>query len=530
MKTIINAFAKTTTTLTIVAAVFFTTIAAAQPGALDGDFDGDGKLVISIPGNNNASANAVTVQPDGKIVAAGYIIDTANIGGAAIWRFFPDGSPDPSFGNGGKVTTAFGGTQDAANDVILQPDGKILITGYTKSQSNQILDFFVGRYLPNGSLDTSFSFDGKVITDMNQGDNATDILLQPDGKILIAGTTWPSNQAMAVLRYNTDGSLDNTFGTNGKLSFNFGNSTEGYALALQPDGKILVGGAAISGPGFVFALARLNPDGSFDTSFSFDGKVTTNFSSNTDVIFSLHVLSNGNILASGYSYDGFKTDMAVACYLPDGTLNTAFGSNGKVLVGATAEDGAVRSMVVQPDGKILLAGNASVNVNYDFAVVRLTAAGTRDSTFGNNGVVTTPIGNSTDLCFGVAMQPDGKILLAGQSYGYNFSQLQSMVIVRYLSGLNLGIAHFKRNAQVLVYPNPISNRANLEYELTQNETLTLQLFDMKGTLLNTYFTDKEHTAGRHTETIFLSNGLSSGQYILQLTAPAGNISVQLTVN
>src|SRR6476659_154052 len=238
--------------------VVFSPAAQAAPGDLDPTFSGDGKQTTDF-GFGSGSAEATVRQPDGKIVVAG-----STPGGDyrfALARYNPDGSLDTSFSSDGKQTTDLGGF-DQANGVALQADGKIVVVGFTGGG-----DFALARYNSNGSLDTSFSGDGMQTTDFGGNDQAKAVAVQGDGKIVVAGNGGPGG---AVARYNPNGSLDTSFSGDGKQTTNFLSAS---GIALQGDGKIAVVGSS----GNDFGLARYNANGSLDTSFSGDGKQTTDF-------------------------------------------------------------------------------------------------------------------------------------------------------------------------------------------------------------------------------------------------------------
>jgi len=231
-------------------------------------------------------------------------------------------TPIFAIGNG-TVATSFGSYEDSGKSVILQPDGKILVAGYSY---HDILnsDFALARYNPNGSLDTSFDIDGKLITAF--GGQGLSIALQTDGKVLVSGFSYNSylsgNADFALARYNIDGSLDTTFSGDGKLTTNFGvgfNVSTG--VTLQSDGKILVVGT--SGSGSAFALARYNLDGNLDTSFDGDGMLTTGLGSNASAS-SVVLQSDGKILVAGTvgsNNSDIALDSVVTRYLPTRRCN-----------------------------------------------------------------------------------------------------------------------------------------------------------------------------------------------------------------
>ncbi len=263
-------------------------------GSLDPTFDNDGSLTTDF-GTTNDQAFAVAVQPDGKIVVAG----RAFIGGTtdfALARYNPDGSLDTSFDTDGKVTTDFLANNDIAQAVALQPDGKIVVAGFARVPGNRD-NFALARYNPNGSLDTSFETDGKVIPTFGSSDEeAFAVAVQADGKIVAAGID--SNADFALVRLNQDGTLDTSFDTDGKVMTAFGSGGgEARAIALQADGKIVVAGFTALNI-IDFALARYNPNGSLDTSFDIDGKVTYN-SGATDLPYGVAVQPDGKIVVAG---------------------------------------------------------------------------------------------------------------------------------------------------------------------------------------------------------------------------------------
>ncbi|MEH1949260.1 MAG: putative Ig domain-containing protein, partial [Nostoc sp.] len=306
------------------------------PVVLDDSFDSDGKVTTDIGTNTTDIAYSIALQDDGKILVAG--VSNNNF---AVVRYESNGSLDTSFGTAGKVTTNLGST-DIAYSIALQDDGKILVAGVSSS------NFAVLRYDSNGSLDTSFGTAGKVINNLGSSDIAYSVALQGDGKILLAGV---SNSNFAVLRYNSNGSLDNSFGTAGKVITNLGSTDIARSIALQDDGKILVAGVSNNN----FAVVRYNSNGSLDTSFGTTGTVTTNLGS-TDIAYSIALQDDGKILLVGVSNNNF----AVVRYDSNGSLDTSLGTTGKVITNLGGTDIAY-SVSVQANGKIIVAGSSSNN-------------------------------------------------------------------------------------------------------------------------------------------------------------------------
>lgn len=373
----------------------------------------DAKWTIDF--SSSEGANAVAVQTDGKIVAAGGVavvgIDNHSSNyDFAVFRYNADGSLDTSFDADGKVTTPISNdfnNYDYAYSVAIQPDGKIIAAGTSVGLSTS--GFALVRYNTDGSLDGSFGAGGKVITAGYSGIN--EIALQADGKIVAVGLY--DYYSFAIARYNPTGALDTSFGTGGIVTTVFGGNAQqvAYSVAVQADGKIVVAGDA----GYCdfnencfsnFALARFDPDGSLDTSFGAD------FGGDSEFATSVVVQTDGKIVAAGYADFG-GGGFVVARYNPTGALDTSFDGDGKVTINFGSSPSSV---VLQSDGKIIVSGYV-LGAIYDFALVRLNANGSLDTSFDGDGKVTTDFG-SADIASDIAVQADGKIVAAGSGSDY----------------------------------------------------------------------------------------------------------------
>ena len=327
------------------------------------------------------------------------------------------GDLDNTFDGDGKVTTAVGSSLDAAHSVAMQSDGKIVVAGYSDNGSN--IDFALMRYNSNGSLDTTFDGDGKVTTAVGSShDAAHSVAIQSDGKIVVAGySDNGSNYEFSLTRYNSNGSLDTTFDGDGKVTTDFGSSDTAYSVAIQSDGKIVVAGYSWNGSNWDCALTRYNSNGSLDTTFDGDGKVTTDFGNSDDFAYSAAVQSDGKILVAGESFNGSNRDFALMRYNSNGSLDTTFDGDGKVTTDFGNSNDFANSVAIQSNGKILVAGQSFNDNNWDFTLTRYNSNGSLDTTFDSDGKVTTDFGNSDDDgAFSVAIQSDGKIVVAGYSY------------------------------------------------------------------------------------------------------------------
>jgi uncharacterized delta-60 repeat protein len=289
----------------------------------------------------------------------------------------PQGSMDTSFGNSGNVTTDFGGGEDNARGIAIQPDGKLVTAGSAEDRSGPgwANDFALARYNTDGSLDTSFDGDGKVTTDFaGWSDEAYAVALHEDGKIVAAGSAWDGTTVdVALARYNSDGSLDASLDGDGKVftDFDSGWWDVAYDVALHEDGKIIAVGTTYYGD---FALARYNTDGSLDTSFDGDGKITTDFDSGlADYANAVAVQQDGKIVAAGYTWNDTTgmSDQALARYNSDGSFDTKFNRGSGKVSTALGHGASIEDLAIQQDGKIVSAGRRINDATYyDFSLVR----------------------------------------------------------------------------------------------------------------------------------------------------------------
>jgi len=346
------------------------------------------------------------------------------------------GTLDPTFGTGGTVRTDFAGNIDQANAVAIQPNGQIIAAGSSFSNSKTVEDFIVARYNANGSLDKRFGKNGKITTDFFRNvDSISAVAIQPDGGIVVAGFaqlggSGGTPRVFALARYRNDGSPDTSFGNGGALTTSFGgNFAAASALMLQPDGKIVVAGTvdfnpALPGSGLDFALARYNSNGTLDGSFGAGGKVVFDFFGSFDQANSAVLQPDGKIIVVGSaSYDSANRDIgfALARFNTDGGIDFGFGVGGKQITDFFGAGAKANGVVLQPDGKFVVAGTASDSatrpVATDIAVARYNSDGSLDSAFGTGGETAIPFPDSaTEQGNAVAVLPDGKIIVAGTAF------------------------------------------------------------------------------------------------------------------
>ncbi len=355
----------------------FAAVRVIADGTLDGTFGNGGRVTVNFnPGADNTTqdlANAVAIQADGKIVLAGSTTQPGNDAFAAA-RLNPDGSLDTTFGTGGRVIVNLSAFGDEASGVALQADGKIVLAG--TSDINNSSDFAVIRLNANGSPDGTFGLFGAGIKIHTFGgtDFGRAVALQADGKIVVAGFTDQVNPGggaydFAVLRLNSNGTEDGTFGPNGERKVSVGDDDEANAVVIQADGKIAVGGFIL--PSGDYALIRLNTDGTLDATFGTGGKRTKALSGQSS---DLALQADGKILQSGFTSTPSKIDFAVIRYNANGTDDTTFGTNGLVTVDFNGRaDGADGGVAIDAKGRIVLAGASRPDPFSipDFAVARV---------------------------------------------------------------------------------------------------------------------------------------------------------------
>jgi uncharacterized delta-60 repeat protein len=369
-------------------------------------------------GAGDAYATAVKFQPDGKALAAGYWSTPNGDHDIGIARYLPDGSLDPDFGLGGKVTTGSSpGSAEAAFALALQPDGRILVSGDRCIAGT--CEFLLLRYLADGSPDLSFGVNGIVTTPIGSagGGSAADIAVQADGRIVAAGNARGVDYDFAVARYESDGTLDVTFGTGGKVttSVDDGEDTAQGLTIDEASGTITLAGYACNGPacpGSMMALVRYRSDGSLDPSFGTGGIVTTAIGSDAGAA-GVTLLPGGRTVVVGTALNEATYDLALVGYRSDGGLDLGFGG-GTVTSGFTTED-IPYAVGIQEDGKILVAGTGTNPGSPVVEVARYEADGTIDSTFGAGGVTMTTLVSAPDSSLGLVLQPDGKAVVAGSS-------------------------------------------------------------------------------------------------------------------
>ncbi len=305
-----------------------------------------------------------------------------------------------------------------------------MVGGVTDASGSR--DFALARYRPDGSLDPVFGQGGRLIAKLRpmSADTVYGLALQPDGKILAGGTTFPDrlvlrpNADFILARFTPEGAPDIAFGVGGAVTTDFGGESwdDARALALQPDGSVVLGGStnAGSGPGVLFGadqlgLARYTPQGMLDRTFGDGGMVTVDGGSMVEAVRALALKPDGAIVAAGFVNGEHRGDLLLARFTHYGGLDFTFGSGGLTITDLGSGSERLEGVAIQPDGWIVAAGQVAVDRHADFAVVRYDPGGRLDPSFGRDGLATFDFGGREDRTHGLALQPDGGIVAVGQS-------------------------------------------------------------------------------------------------------------------
>jgi len=498
-------------------------LAIGQSGSLDPTFGNMGYVITELENNYNR-IHSTAIQNDGKIITVGSTQQWAYNdfeADFAIVRYHIDGAIDLDFGNNGIVLTDLNNfSSDVATDVAIQEDGKIVVSGLSHL-GNIFEDYSMAtvRYNSDGTLDESFGSSGIVLSPINSEDDysyAVSQVIQPDGKILVTGSTINLiYDVFLTIRYNSNGTLDSSFGSNGKVETSLGESfnSNPNAIAIQSDGKILIGGVAVGPTSYPtwadFGLIRLEPDGSLDTNFGNNGIVITPLVSgfNVEYIEDLAIQNDGKIIAIGNTDEFEQQRIGVVRYNIDGSLDDNFGTSGVVLTQINSSNTQGQTVALTDNENIIVGGYTGDDENeiIDIALVQYSPIGNLDNDFGDEGIVITDI-NTIDVIADLNIQADGKILASGftgDSDQFDFLALRYMVNIT-------GLAPLYEYNFVKVFPNPVTDVLNVEIPKIIADNFIISILNLYGKKVWEESID-------HSELVCINiSGLKTGLYILQL--------------
>ena len=509
--------------------LFFTVLAAssayAQSGALDPSFN-NGGWVIEAQGNNSIYATAMAVRPNGNIVVAG----TYSTGFNETDKQMACMELSPA---GETLSLNYYGTADRndfATAVAIQSDGKVVLAGFaTPVVGAAIPDIELIRINEDGTLDESFGTGGFVLTDFAEpgipfmfSEVANAVSVRPDGKILVVGSG-VSLDRMVLAQYLPNGDLDaDGFGTGGYTYANIeGQVAEGLGMKVLADGRILaVGYTNDPNFGWLPLLGRFTANGTLDATFGNEGFADGN--GTLGILYSVDVQSDGRIVVGNKGSSG----MEALRFSSEGAFDQTFGLLGVVGTSIFEPNTGVSHptiAMVQPDDHFVLAGTNGLG---RFVALRYNPNGSPDASFGVSGTSTQGVGNGAALC--AALQSDGRILLGG--FFRNSSSIRDMHVCRLANDLNVSVADMETGStSILLFPNPVPDHAALSYSLGRTATVSMQLFDAKGSLVRTILTGVERHAGSNSEALDLS-GLPAGQYFLGFNVDERPVQVRFILH
>lgn len=388
--------------------------------AAAGDLDPTFGLVVTDFGSEE-DAGEFAILPDGKLLVVGA---AGSVRGFLV-RYNSDGSLDQTFGDNGRTHSQLQGCVSTEyNELAIQSDQKIVVAGVVLCESARSNDVVLARHNEDGSLDRSFGNDGWVVTDLaGSHDRVGELAILPDGKLLVVGTAHSGeHNRVALARYNSDGSPDMTFDGDGRAfagvdGYQYSN---GEALALQPDGKLITAGWVSDENPRGFLLARFNGDGTLDTTFGTGGVTVVDFGGAGGSAWSIAIQADGTIIAAGNKNSPDGPDFALARFDAEGRLDPSFGDAGTVTTNIELGD-TIFDLTIQPDGKLVVAGSTGYS-GYHYTgrsatVARYTADGLLDPTFGQAGIRVLEIPNKEyALALDANLQPDGKLVVGGGAW------------------------------------------------------------------------------------------------------------------
>lgn len=494
-----------TQTLAIALSIFTLTVKAQTTS--DPSFGNNGVVITPIQLGDDV-ANDIIRQPDGKLIVTGNGIIQSHHQ-FMILRYQANGIIDSTFGVNGKATATIGVVHNYAKAAVLQSDGKIVVAGYF--DNNFYNDAVIIRFNSNGTVDQSFGTNGMIqFIANNQFDEFHDIAIQPDGKIVAVGRSFANNTYnFFTVRLLTNGTLDPNFGTGGKVMTDFVNANDCiYSVLLQSGGKIVVSGSTTPGSSY-YAAARYLSDGSPDLTFGTAGKMSIGSGSTLDICYGMAMQADSSIVLAGSHHNSFIDEYMFVRLTKLGMLDNTFGTNGIKVISKTVPSEVLTDVVIQPDGKIMACGSGN---NLEAMLIRLNSNGTPDATFGTQGVFTGNVGGTVNALNSLMVLPDSSVIACGYTkQGNNDDYL----VIKALYDLPLGVEEAESNAfKASVYPNPATDFINVTFDRDVEQNGSVVIYDATGkTILQHDF-----RALFSPVKIALPNYLKKGMYVLRINS------------
>lgn len=472
----------------------------AQDGNLDSTFGINGLSVIRNIGDRSDFPVTMFITSDGKNVQVANAATDSNTHYLLVRRN-ENGTLDQHFGVNGVALADIDGRDGNAFSGVELPGGKYMIAGNCLKKNFSKYTMILMRFNNNGTVDSTFGDQGNVsysIGDDYSNDYPTALLVQKDGRLIATGYTSVSGQyVLFAARYLPDGRRDTSFGNAGKKLIPLSSySLFGNNGALQDDGKVLIIASVQNADyQFDFATVRLNADGSLDNTFGRNGKVITDFGGNNDFPYGIAIQPDHKILVGGYYNAGNKANTGIIRYNPDGSVDATFGNKGKTAAALPNASVDCFSIALQPDNKIVAGATAYYlnGTNSDYALFRFQSNGKPDLGFGSNGKVITSVTDGFDAVNVVRTNAKGKILVAGSSQSkLGISKLSE---ARYVTSYQLSLASANSSVAdmstttatgtLIVYPNPAKDYINLKADWVPNENVKVTVYNQEGKVMLT---------------------------------------------
>jgi uncharacterized delta-60 repeat protein len=522
---------KNLTFLIILLVAFFGSAKAQDPGTLDNTFNGTGTLVID-NGNMDLFTD-VEVQPDGKIVAVGMSYDASWNAVAVVYRFNPDGWPDISFALGGSYMFSLDNEANIYACHI-KDDGSILLIGSTTNYSNyRILMIQLNSMgFPDENFGEAGIVVQQIGPLMNAfEDHGLGITLQDDGKILVSGKSYNTDYRFVpvVVRFNANGSIDTSFGVNGVAGIPVTEvDNEFTTVRVQSDGKIVASGHISNGLSwFSLLIARFDENGALDPSFGTNGVVNMNLNNVDDEFFGMELTPDDEIVLCGFTtlQSDYSYHTLVMKFDATGQVVTGFGENGAVVLG-TEPMNVGDAITLQYDNKILVTGTSGemTPMNNDWALWRLNPDGSPDNSFGTEGKVTTEFFGNADEALGIALF-ENKIVVAGKAR--NTSNNHDLAIARYNNDTYVSVNENLSFSDFMVSPNPVNKEETLliTYNLEESGYMMIELVDVTGKTVGV-LSSGFASAGHNTSQCNMPSAISSGAYFVRISSAQASFKTQ----
>lgn len=490
-------------------------IAFAQTdGSLDTSFGTGGKVFTNPTTSLEFSQHGLQLS-DGSILAGGY----TNAFGIdyVIAKYLSDGTLDNTFGNNGIAITEFGIGYSQIKRMALQSDGKIIAAGRGDEDGDFTSFAQVARFNADGSLDTSFGINGRRIRYGGSESDVYGLHVLPDSSIITIGYVLNNNSDILVMKLTPNGGFDNSFGTNGVAVINFGSLPQRAFCSAMNGNKILIGGV-VSNPKEQMLLLQLNENGTIDTAFGTNGYTATSFWDQSTFYDydrgSTLTVSGNKIYQAGFRFiTSNDYRISLAKYNTDGTLDTTFSDDGKILINGPGERDFINDIKILNDQSILLGGHSIINNSQlRFIIMKLNPDGSFASDFGTNGSLITPMSGSSTINTLIVNQDNIIAIGSGNTSGDG-----NFALAKYSYANPLGVESFTNASFATLYPNPVGNMATLAVSDFGDLPTDIAIYDYQGRLLKMIPNNGFNEGNMHIET----SGLATGVYFLKLATQTG---------